>query len=43
VVVVLDRRIVEKGYGRHFLKSLPLKGHFRGDLTAVKRKISQWF
>lgn len=42
VVVVLDRRIIEKGYGRHFLGSLPLRGHYRGDLATVKRKIDGW-
>ena len=42
VVVVLDRRLAEKGYGRQFLVSLPLKSHFRGDLPAVRNKISEW-
>lgn len=42
VVVVLDRRLAEKGYGRKFLGSLPLKSHFRGDLSAVRNKISEW-
>ncbi|MHB8157030.1 MAG: ATP-dependent DNA helicase, partial [Desulfocucumaceae bacterium] len=42
VVVVLDRRIVDKGYGRQFLHSLPLKDSFRGDLDSVKEKIDQW-
>lgn len=42
VVVVLDRRVAEKGYGRHFLGSLPLKSHFRGDLPAVRNKIAEW-
>ncbi|MFZ5632214.1 MAG: ATP-dependent DNA helicase [Bacillota bacterium] len=42
-VVVLDRRIVEKGYGRHFLYSLPVKGHFRGNLKKVAKKLEDLF
>lgn len=31
VVVVLDKRLIEKKYGNKFLNSLPLKTHFRGN------------
>lgn len=42
VVVVLDRRVIEKSYGKQFLKSLPVKGYFRGNLESVRRKIIHW-
>jgi len=42
VVVVLDRRIIEKGYGKQFLNSLPVEGHFRGDTRGVANKIQHW-
>ncbi len=43
VVVILDKRIVQKRYGRVFLRSLPLKRHFKGDRHTVLQKISEWF
>ncbi|WP_418790033.1 helicase C-terminal domain-containing protein [Phosphitispora sp. TUW77] len=42
VVVVLDRRLVEKRYGRKFLDSLPIKNHIKGDTPTVLQKISDW-
>ncbi len=42
VVVVLDRRILEKGYGRYFLGSLPIKEYFSGNLIKVKKRITEW-
>ena len=42
VVVVLDRRIVDRKYGRRFLNSLPVKTHFRGDTSTVLKKINDW-
>jgi len=42
VVVVLDRRIVGKKYGRHFLNSLPLRSHVRGDTGMISRKVAEW-
>lgn len=42
VVLVLDRRIIEKSYGRVFLNSLPVNTHFRGDTNGVLQKISEW-
>lgn len=41
-VVILDRRILSKSYGRHFLNSLPLKRHFKGETELVANKISKW-
>jgi ATP-dependent DNA helicase DinG len=41
-VVILDRRILEKRYGRFFLSSLPLKSHIRGDTDMIAKKISEW-
>ncbi|BAF59595.1 MAG: DEAD/DEAH box helicase family protein [Pelotomaculum sp.] len=41
-VIVLDRRILSRSYGRRFLNSLPLKKHFRGDIETIVRKISDW-
>lgn len=42
IIVVLDRRIVDKRYGRKFLNSLPIKTHFRGDTATVLQKIADW-
>jgi len=42
VVVILDRRIVDRKYGRRFLNSLPTKTHFKGDTAAVLKKINNW-
>jgi ATP-dependent DNA helicase DinG len=42
VVVVLDRRIVDRKYGRRFLNSLPIKTHFRGDVNTVLQKMTDW-
>ncbi|PKM47462.1 MAG: DNA polymerase III subunit epsilon [Firmicutes bacterium HGW-Firmicutes-8] len=42
VVVILDRRIVDRKYGRKFLNSLPLKTHVKGDSLTVLQKISDW-
>lgn len=42
VVVILDRRIVDRKYGRRFLNSLPAKTHFKGDTFTVLKKISNW-
>lgn len=42
VIVVLDRRIVDKRYGRKFLNSLPIKTHIRGDTATILQKISDW-
>lgn len=41
-VVILDRRILDKSYGRQFLVSLPLKSHFRGGVDLISRKVSAW-
>ena len=41
-VVILDKRILSKSYGRQFLNSLPLKRHFKGETELVAYKISQW-
>ncbi len=43
VVVVLDGRLLNKKYGRHFLHSLPLKSHIQGDLHLITRRIAHWF
>ncbi|KNZ70269.1 DnaQ family exonuclease/DinG family helicase [Thermincola ferriacetica] len=42
VVIVLDKRIVQKKYGKVFLRSLPVKRHFKGDRYAVMQKIRDW-
>ena len=42
VVVVLDRRLLEKRYGRFFLGSLPVRDHFSGDLHQVRGKMEEW-
>lgn len=42
VVVVLDRRLLEKKYGRAIFSSLPLRSHFRGSRDEVLKKIAEW-
>ncbi|TEB09891.1 helicase C-terminal domain-containing protein [Pelotomaculum propionicicum] len=41
-VVILDRRILDRSYGRQFLLSLPLKSHIRGDLDLISKKVLDW-
>ena len=41
-VVVLDPRILDKSYGRYFLRSLPVKSHFRGGIDLIINKIADW-
>ncbi|MHB8986567.1 MAG: helicase C-terminal domain-containing protein [Eubacteriales bacterium] len=42
IVVIMDRRIMDKKYGRYFLNSLPVKSHIRGDTNFIARKITEW-
>lgn len=42
VVVILDKRVIQKRYGRVFLGSLPIKRHFKGDVNVVTQKIYEW-
>ncbi|HEX3012168.1 MAG TPA: helicase C-terminal domain-containing protein, partial [Syntrophomonadaceae bacterium] len=42
VVVILDERILNKSYGRQFLRSLPVTNHFRGGIDIIAKKISEW-
>lgn len=42
VVVVLDRRILERSYGKYFLGSLPLKEHYKGGIKMVKERVIDW-
>ena len=41
-VVILDRRIIEKRYGKVFLNSLPVKTHLRGDIYHIRKKLAAW-
>ncbi len=41
-VIVLERRILDKSYGRHFLISLPLNTHFRGGIDLISKKMLEW-
>ncbi len=41
-VVILDRRILDRSYGRQFLISLPLKSHFRGGVDLISKKVLAW-
>lgn len=43
VVVVLDPRLIDRKYGRKFLKSLPVKTHFKGESSAIIQKAFDWF
>lgn len=40
VVVVLDKRLMEKSYGPKFLNSLPIKTHFRGSVEEIANIIA---
>lgn len=42
VVVLLDRRITEKRYGRKFFNSLPLRSHLKGDRHMILQKLADW-
>lgn len=39
IVVVLDKRIIEKSYGKKFLNSLPVTTHFRGSFQEIIKMI----
>lgn len=41
-VIILDNRVLEKRYGRHFFASLPVKNHFRGNPAEVLRELGLW-
>lgn len=41
-VVILDGRILNKSYGRQFLRSLPVKNHIRGSIDMITKKMSEW-
>lgn len=41
-VVLLDRRILSRSYGKHFLNSLPLTRHFCGSSPAISKYIARW-
>lgn len=42
VVIVLDRRIIKKHYGRIFLNSLPVKSYLQGNMELIKKKLTSW-
>ena len=41
-VIVLDKRIIQKKYGRYFLNSLPLKHHHRCNIESLLPQINNW-
>lgn len=41
-VVILDGRILNKSYGRQFLRSLPIKTHIKGDIDIITKKMADW-
>jgi ATP-dependent DNA helicase DinG len=41
-VVILDGRILNKSYGRQFLRSLPVKNHIRGGIDMITKKMLEW-
>jgi len=43
VVVVLDNRLLKKGYGKVFLQSLPQDNYQAGSTKEIAAKISKWF
>ena len=42
-VLILDRRVINKGYGRIFLRSLPETEIVRGDSEAILAKMGEFF
>ncbi|MEI6205266.1 MAG: helicase C-terminal domain-containing protein [Desulfuromonadales bacterium] len=42
-VLILDRRVINKGYGRIFLRSLPDTGIVKGDSENMFRKMEEFF
>ncbi|MDA8235838.1 MAG: exonuclease domain-containing protein [Clostridia bacterium] len=42
VIVILDRRVIDKTYGKYFLRSLPVLRHFRGEKEMVVEKVINW-
>lgn len=42
VVVILDNRLIGKQYGVKFLRSLPVKNHFRGEKDLIVQKVADW-
>lgn len=42
VVVVLDRRLIQRSYGRAFLDALPACRRMTGDLASVVRETRRW-
>lgn len=42
VVIILDNRVIDRPYGRRFLRALPINQHLRGELPAVKKRIADW-
>lgn len=42
VVVVLDNRLIGRRYGVKFLRSLPVKNHFRGERDMIVQKVADW-
>lgn len=42
VVVVLDKRVVSKSYGRSFIESLPPVSKFQGTLKQLPEVVAQW-
>jgi len=43
VFILLDDRVVTKGYGSNFLRSLPKRSHVRGNREQVLEKLSEFF
>ncbi len=41
-VIIMDRRVITKRYGKVFLNSLPIKTHIRGDTGIIKKRIANW-
>lgn len=38
-IIIMDKRLITRRYGKTFLNSLPVKTHFRGDARAIRNKI----
>ncbi|NPV89370.1 MAG: DEAD/DEAH box helicase family protein [Firmicutes bacterium] len=42
MVVIMDNRIIDKAYGRRFLRSLPVNHHLRGEFPAIRNRLRDW-
>jgi len=42
VVVILDKRVISKSYGRVFIESLPPVSKFQGTVKQLTQTVAEW-